>query len=85
MSVLLDAIKKASDGGKKSFTRQDVVKQLFATRNRSSILGTYSFDNEGDTSLTTYGLYTIKGGKLVFDHAIKTTSLLPRGAKSPGA
>ena len=73
----------ASANGTKSFTRQDVVKQLLATKNRSSILGTYSFDNEGDTSLTTYGLYTIKGGKLVFDHPIKTTSLLPKGAKAP--
>jgi branched-chain amino acid transport system substrate-binding protein len=85
MAVLLDAIKRASADGTKSFTRQDVVKQLLATKNRNSILGTYSFDNEGDTSLTTYGLYTIKAGKLVFDHPIKTTSLLPGGAKAPGA
>ena len=28
------------------------------------MLGTYSIDENGDTSLTDYGLYTIEGGKL---------------------
>ena len=48
------------------------------------MIGTYSIDPEGDTSLTEYGLYTISGSKLVFDKVIKTTPLLPNGAKSIG-
>jgi branched-chain amino acid transport system substrate-binding protein len=35
------------------------------------VLGTYSIDKNGDTSLTDYGLYTIKDGALTFDKVIK--------------
>jgi len=38
------------------------VKELFATKNRKSVLGTYSIDANGDTSLTDYGLYVVKNG-----------------------
>ena len=31
------------------------------------MLGTYSIDENGDTSLTDYGVYSIKGGELKFD------------------
>ena len=32
---------------------------LFATKDRKSVLGTYGFDKNGDTTLTTYGLYKV--------------------------
>ena len=35
------------------------------------MLGTYSIDENGDTTLTDYGVYTIKGGELAFDQTIK--------------
>jgi len=71
MSLILDAIKRdtAANGGKAS--RSGVYKQLLATKNRQSVLGTYSIDSNGDTTLTDYGLYKIVGGKLVFDKVIK--------------
>jgi branched-chain amino acid transport system substrate-binding protein len=72
MSLLLDAIKRASAKG--DITRQAVVDQIFQTKNRNSVLGTYSIDKNGDTSLTDYGLYKIASGKLVFDKVLKAAT-----------
>jgi branched-chain amino acid transport system substrate-binding protein len=72
MSLALDAIKRAGAQGN---NRQDVINQLFATKNLPSVLGTYSIDKNGDTSVTDYGLYKVKNGQIVFDKVIK-----PQGA-----
>ncbi|MEA2473619.1 MAG: branched-chain amino acid transport system substrate-binding protein [Thermoleophilaceae bacterium] len=68
-NLILDAIQRASTKG--DLTRQGVVDALYQTKNRQSVLGTYSIDQNGDTSLTDYGLYKIVGGKLVFDRVLK--------------
>ena len=73
MALMLDSIQRAVDEGG-DLTRQKVVDQLFNTKNRKSVLGDYSIDENGDTSLTDYGLYKIEGGKLVFDKVIKGQS-----------
>ena len=39
-------------------------------QNRASVLGTYSLDANGDTTLRAYGLYGISGKALVFKGAI---------------
>jgi branched-chain amino acid transport system substrate-binding protein len=36
--------------------------------------GTYSIDEIGDTSLTDYGVYSIKDGELTFDKTIKAAA-----------
>jgi branched-chain amino acid transport system substrate-binding protein len=59
MALALDALKRAGD---KANDRAAVLTALFATKNRKSVLGTYSIDKNGDTSLTDYGLYEIKDG-----------------------
>ncbi|HTN23799.1 MAG TPA: hypothetical protein VL120_07400, partial [Solirubrobacteraceae bacterium] len=59
MALALDAIKRAGDKGN---DRTAVIKALFATKDIPSVLGPYSIDANGDTSLTDYGLYTIKNG-----------------------
>jgi branched-chain amino acid transport system substrate-binding protein len=69
MSLTLDAIERASAKGE--VTRESVIEQLFATKDRKSVLGTYSIDPNGDTTLTDYGAYSIKGGKLQFAETIK--------------
>jgi branched-chain amino acid transport system substrate-binding protein len=51
--------------------RAAVVKALFATKNLSSVLGTFSINSAGDTTLTSYGLYklapgTTKADKMTF-------------------
>jgi len=68
MSLALDAIKRAGANGN---NRQDVINQLFATKNLPSVLGTYSIDKDGDTSVTDYGLYKVKNGAIVFDKVVK--------------
>jgi branched-chain amino acid transport system substrate-binding protein len=72
MALFLDAIKRASDAG--DLTRQSVVDQIFQTKDRNSVLGTYSIDANGDTSLTDYGIYKIDAGKLTFDKVIKAAT-----------
>ena len=69
MSLTLDAIERAAAEGK--VDKAAVAEQLFATEDRASALGTYSIDEDGDTTLTDYGSYAIKGGQLVFDETIK--------------
>jgi branched-chain amino acid transport system substrate-binding protein len=66
MELALDAIKRSKTGDK-----ADVVKALFSTKDRHSVLGNYSIDANGDTSLTDYGVYSIKDGQLQFDKTIK--------------
>jgi branched-chain amino acid transport system substrate-binding protein len=66
MKLGLDAIARSKTGDK-----ADVIKALFATKDRSSVLGKYSIDENGDTTLTDYGVYGIKNGQLAFDQTIK--------------
>ena len=68
MDLVLDAIRRA---GAKGNDRQAVLDQLFNTKDRKSVLGTYSIDPNGDTTLTDYGAYTVKGGELTFDRTLK--------------
>jgi branched-chain amino acid transport system substrate-binding protein len=56
MKLGLDTIAKlGADGGNKA----KVLAALFATTARSSVLGTYGFDKNGDTTLKSYGLYKV--------------------------
>jgi branched-chain amino acid transport system substrate-binding protein len=66
MRLALDAIERSGSGAK-----EDILKALFDTKDRQSVLGTYSIDENGDTTLTDYGVYTIEGGELQFDQTIK--------------
>jgi len=69
MALALDTLKKV---GAKANDRAAVVKQLVGgTKGRDSVLGTYDIDKNGDTTLTDYGLYTIKGGLPEFTKVIK--------------
>jgi branched-chain amino acid transport system substrate-binding protein len=51
-----------------------VLKAIFETKDRQSVLGTYSIDENGDTSLTDYGIYSIDNGELKFDKTIKAAA-----------
>jgi branched-chain amino acid transport system substrate-binding protein len=65
MQLTLDAIGR-SDGSK-----QGVIDSILETQGRESVLGTYDIDENGDTTLTDYGVYTISGGALEFDQTIE--------------
>jgi branched-chain amino acid transport system substrate-binding protein len=66
MSLLLHSISKASHGGRRPVLRSHVVSAIFSTRNRPSVLGTYSIDPHGDTTLPRYGVWRVVDGQLVF-------------------
>jgi branched-chain amino acid transport system substrate-binding protein len=67
MSLLLDAIRRAGENGD---DRAAVVDQLLATKDREGVFGTYSLDENGDITLTPYGVYAIKDDQLVFDRSV---------------
>jgi branched-chain amino acid transport system substrate-binding protein len=67
MSVVLDAMAAA---GKRANHPQAVIRAFFQIRDRRSVLGTYSIDREGDTTLRRFGGYRVRRGTLVFDRAL---------------
>ncbi len=71
MSLMLDAIMRATQDGSSHVLRSKVLSAIFATRNRRSVLGTYSIDGNGDTSLDRYGVYRIVDGQLRFVKAMQ--------------
>ena len=70
MSLMLNAIDRATDRGRTAALRSKVLAAIFATRNRRSVLGTYSIDRNGDTTLRQYGIWTVVDGRLQFWKAI---------------
>jgi branched-chain amino acid transport system substrate-binding protein len=70
MKLFLDTIKGLGDKGN---DKSAVLQALFNTKDRSSVLGTYSFDKNGDTTLTDYGIYKVgSDGNPTFEKAIKS-------------
>jgi branched-chain amino acid transport system substrate-binding protein len=68
MKVALLAIQNAGDKGN---DRQAVIDAFFKIKDRDSVLGKYSIDENGDTTLTDYGANRVRNKKLVFDKVIK--------------
>jgi branched-chain amino acid transport system substrate-binding protein len=69
-NVMLDAIERAADEAGGVPERQAVVEQVFATEDFEGVLGTWSFDEDGDTSLTELSIQTIEGGEFTLDRVI---------------
>jgi branched-chain amino acid transport system substrate-binding protein len=63
MSLLLDVIRRA---GSQANKRDEVVKLLLDTKDFDSVLGQFSLNVNGDTSLNEVGGYRVRGGKPVF-------------------
>ncbi len=71
MKLGLDTIASLGAQGN---SKSAVLKALFATTARASVLGTYGFDKNGDTTLKSYGLYTVgSNGEPVFAKTITPT------------
>ena len=66
-SVALDAINRSCD----SLTRESVVDALFSTQNFEGVLGTWSFDERGDTSLTELSGQQVVNGEFQYVQNIK--------------
>jgi branched-chain amino acid transport system substrate-binding protein len=56
MKLALDTISSLGSNGN---NKADILKALFAIKARNSVLGTYGFDKNGDTTLKSYGLYKV--------------------------
>ena len=63
MTVVLDAIRNS---GARGNDRQTVIDRVFATKNRNSVLGRYSVEPDGETTLSQYGVDRVSGGRPVF-------------------
>jgi branched-chain amino acid transport system substrate-binding protein len=71
MKLGLDTIAKLGSQGN---SKPAVLKALFAITSRASVLGTYGFDKNGDTTLKSYGLYKVdSSGDPVFYKTITPT------------
>jgi len=71
MKLGLDTIASLGANGA---NKADVLKALFAIKDRNSVLGTYGFNADGDTTLKSYGLYSAdKSGNLVFKATLTPT------------
>jgi branched-chain amino acid transport system substrate-binding protein len=68
MKVALLAIQNAGDKGN---DRQAVIDAFFKIKDRDSVLGRYSIDENGDTTLSDYGANLVKSGKLEFNKVLK--------------
>jgi branched-chain amino acid transport system substrate-binding protein len=67
-SAVLYAIRAA---GSKGNDRRAVTDQFLAIRNRNSVLGRYSIDSNGDTSLSTYAGNRVKRQQFVLDKVLE--------------
>jgi branched-chain amino acid transport system substrate-binding protein len=66
MRLALDAIQRSETGEK-----ADILKALFDTEDRQGVLGLYSIDDNGDTTLTDLALESVENGELTFDKVVK--------------
>jgi branched-chain amino acid transport system substrate-binding protein len=69
MKLALDTISKLGASGN---SKSAVLAALFQVTNRHSVLGTYGFDKNGDTTLKSYGLYKVgPDGNPAFERSIQ--------------
>jgi branched-chain amino acid transport system substrate-binding protein len=70
MAVVLDSIERAGDSGD---DRDAVVDAFFDTTDRRSILGTYSIDEVGNTTLNRLAGYRVVDGRPRFETGLSVT------------
>jgi branched-chain amino acid transport system substrate-binding protein len=63
MSLILGALDRAGD---RAAERERVVDELFETTDFDSVVGRFSIDDNGDTSLERVAGYRVRNGRLVF-------------------
>jgi branched-chain amino acid transport system substrate-binding protein len=68
MSLMLDAMKRAGD---KCNDRAAIIDQVFKTKDKKSVLGTYSVDKDGDVTTKQFGRFLVKNGKLTYDRTVQ--------------
>jgi branched-chain amino acid transport system substrate-binding protein len=73
-NLMLDAIEKAyeEDG---EVTREGVLREIFATEDYEGVLGTWSFDEDGDTTLTELSVQRVEDGAFVYQRTIDAAEM----------
>ncbi len=74
MNLVLDAIRAAGVHGD---DRAAVIRGVFSARERDSVLGRYSIEPNGETTLARYGVERVRDGRPVFDRAIEAQAATP--------
>ena len=75
-NVMLDAIEAASEeAGGDVPDREAVIEQIYATEDYEGVLGTWSFDEEGDTSLTELSVLTVEDGEFTLDNVLDVADI----------
>jgi branched-chain amino acid transport system substrate-binding protein len=69
-NVMLDAIERASKDAGGVPDRQAVVEQVFATQDYQGVLGTWSFDEDGDTTLTKLSIQEVEDGAFLLNRVL---------------
>jgi branched-chain amino acid transport system substrate-binding protein len=72
MSLVLDAIRASGSRGN---NRQAVIAKVLSTRNRDSVLGRYSIEPNGETTLSSYAVDRVREGQPVFVRTIDTNQI----------
>ncbi len=67
MTVVLDAVRSS---GARGSDRQTVIDRVFATKSRNSVIGRYSVEPDGETTLSQYGVDRVSAGRPVFLRAV---------------
>ena len=71
MTLVLDAIRAAGSRGN---DRQTVIDHVFATKNRNSVIGRYSIEASGETTLPSYGVDRVSDGRPVYFRTLHLVS-----------
>ncbi|MDP9426851.1 MAG: branched-chain amino acid ABC transporter substrate-binding protein [Actinomycetota bacterium] len=74
-NVMLDAIDRAyeADG---DVTREGVLREIFATEDYNGVLGEWSFDEDGDTTLTELSIQKVENGKFEVDRTLDVSDVV---------
>jgi branched-chain amino acid transport system substrate-binding protein len=75
-AVMQLALKTIAGLGANGDNKADVIKALFATKTTQSVLGTYGFNKNGDTTLKSYGVYKVTGGVPTFFESVTPTKVV---------
>ena len=72
---MLDAIEHAyeADG---DVTREGVLREIFATKDYEGVLGEWSFDKDGDTTLTELSIQKVENGQFEVDRTLDVSDVV---------
>ena len=72
---MLDAIERAANEAGGAPDREAVLQQILATEDFEGVLGTWSFDEDGDTSLTELSVQQIQDGQFEYQRTIDAADM----------